>query len=55
VKHQRLRLGFDAFMHLTTFKENEIIPGKHSDTRIKPDTPGIISFSLKVVKCMPFG
>jgi hypothetical protein len=27
---------FDPFMHLTTLEEAEVIPGKHSDTRIKP-------------------
>ena len=32
------RLDFDPFIHLTikALKEAEIIPGKHSDTRIKP-------------------
>jgi hypothetical protein len=25
-----------SFMHLTALEEAEIIPGKHSDTRIKP-------------------
>jgi hypothetical protein len=30
------RSGFDPFVHLTALEEAEIIPGKHSDTRIKP-------------------
>jgi hypothetical protein len=25
-----------SYLHLTTLEEAEIIPGKHSDTRIKP-------------------
>jgi hypothetical protein len=33
---QWLRWGFDPFMHLTALEEAEIIPGGHSDTRIKP-------------------
>jgi hypothetical protein len=34
--HQRLRIGFDPFMHLTALEEAEKIPGKDPDTRIKP-------------------
>ena len=30
------RWGFDPFEHLTALEEAEIIPGKDSDTRIKP-------------------
>ena len=36
VLRQWLRFISDPFMHLTTLEEAEIIPGKHSDTRIKP-------------------
>ena len=32
------RFIFDPFMHLTALEEAEIIPGKDSDTRIKPLT-----------------
>jgi hypothetical protein len=28
----------NPYLHLTTLEEAEIIPGKHSDTRIKPLT-----------------
>ena len=34
--HQWIRIGFDPFTHLTALEEAEIIPGKDSDTRIKP-------------------
>jgi hypothetical protein len=34
--HQWVRLGFGPFMTITTLEEAEIIPGKNSDTRIKP-------------------
>jgi hypothetical protein len=34
--YQWLRSGFDPFVYLTALEEAEIIPGKHSDTRIKP-------------------
>ena len=30
------RIGLDPFMYLTALEEAEIIPGKDSDTRIKP-------------------
>jgi hypothetical protein len=33
---QWLRIGFHPFRHLTALEEAEIIPGKDSDTRIKP-------------------
>ena len=36
VSHQWPRLGLDPFVHLTALEEAEIIPGKDSDTRIKP-------------------
>ena len=40
VTHQWLRFGFDPFVTATVtstaFKGAEVIPGKHSDTRIKP-------------------
>ncbi len=29
-------MGFGPFVHLTALEEAEIIPGEHSDTRIKP-------------------
>ena len=32
------RSGFHPFEHLTALEEAEKIPGKHSDTRIKPLT-----------------
>jgi hypothetical protein len=35
---QWVRIGLDPFVHLTALKEAEIIPGKDSDTRIKPLT-----------------
>jgi hypothetical protein len=34
--YQRLRWGFDPLEHLTALEEAEIIPGKNSDTRIRP-------------------
>ena len=34
--YQWLRWGLDPFVYLTALKGAEIIPGKHSDTRIKP-------------------
>jgi hypothetical protein len=34
--HQWPRSGFDPFMYLTALEEAGIIPGKHSDTKIKP-------------------
>jgi hypothetical protein len=35
--HQRLRIGFDPFMHLIrALEEAEMIPGEDPDTRIKP-------------------
>jgi hypothetical protein len=34
--HQRLRLSFYPFIHLTALEEAEVIPGKDPDTRIKP-------------------
>jgi hypothetical protein len=34
--HPWLRWGFDPFTHLTALEGAEIIPGKNSDTRIKP-------------------
>jgi hypothetical protein len=34
--YQWLRFGLDPFPHLTALEGAEIIPGKHSDTRIKP-------------------
>jgi hypothetical protein len=36
VTYQWLRIGFNPFRHLTALEEAEIIPGKDSDTRIKP-------------------
>jgi hypothetical protein len=33
---QWVRIGLDPFITLTALEEAEIIPGKHSDTRIKP-------------------
>jgi hypothetical protein len=36
--HQWLRFGFGPSEHLTALEEAEVIPGKHSDTRIKPLT-----------------
>jgi hypothetical protein len=35
-KHQWVRWGLDPFITLTALEEAEIIPGEHSDTRIKP-------------------
>jgi hypothetical protein len=35
---QWLRFIFDPFTHLTALEEAEMIPGEHSDTRIKPLT-----------------
>jgi hypothetical protein len=40
IQHQLPRIGSDPFLHLTTLEEAEIIPSKHSDTRIKPLTNG---------------
>jgi hypothetical protein len=34
--YQWLRIGMDSFVHLTALGEAEIIPGKYSNTRIKP-------------------
>jgi hypothetical protein len=34
--HQWVRTGFDPFAHLITLEKAEIMPGRHSDTRIKP-------------------
>jgi hypothetical protein len=34
--YQWLRSGLGPYLHLTALEEAEIIPGKHSDTRIKP-------------------
>ena len=34
--HQLPRFILDPFMYLTALEEAEIIPGKYSDTRIKP-------------------
>ena len=34
-RHQWHRTGLDPFMTITTLDEAEVIPGKHSDTRIK--------------------
>ena len=34
--YQWLRSGLGPFTHLTALEEAEIIPGKDSDTRIKP-------------------
>jgi hypothetical protein len=36
VTYQWLRSGLDPFTHLSALEEAELIPGKHSDTRIKP-------------------
>ena len=38
VTYQWVRIGLDPFVTLTALEEAEIIPGKHSDTRIKPLT-----------------
>ena len=36
VTHQWVRIRLDPFIYLTALEEAEIIPGEHSDTRIKP-------------------
>jgi hypothetical protein len=36
IAYQWHRIDFDPFMHLATLEGAEIMPGKHSDTRIKP-------------------
>jgi hypothetical protein len=38
VPYQWLRIVLGPFLYLTALEEAEIIPGKHSDIRIKPLT-----------------